>query len=506
MGKLTKSAVIVFLILFISKILGVIKEAALANNFGTSYILDAYLMACTLPTVLSAFLYKGIPMAYIPVYSRINGEEERRRFFSNTLCMVAAISMVGSIVVFGFPETVVRLLAPGFSGAVFELAACLVQFVAVYFPINAIFELLCAQSAVNEEFIFANFCNSIVANLILIMFVMIAGITTPIVLGYGNIISISIPAVLLGMNLSSKGYSFHWRFCLQDSSVICLIRTAIPEAISFMVNQLNSVVDKMFSSTFGEGSVSALSYAERLQLLPYTMIVSVVLTVCSPRMNRCFSEHNSEEGMYYVKRAVCFSLFVSIPVFLYMFNFSESIVSLLFERGRFDRDSVLITSQCLVFYSIGIPFYSLRQIASNVLSANMKQRIVLKNTIIAIMINIVLDYYFARLFGLSGLAMATSLTGIIANFMMLYDLERMGMHLLDKDTCKDIIKIIICASISILLGIKFLVSALGGSSFCSLVSLMGTISAIYVVLCILGKEFVISMLLRNVKGRINTFL
>ena len=92
MKKIVKSALLVVVMMLISKVLGLLREIFLAQQFGTSYIVDAYTVACTLPTVLFTLFASGFSNSYLPVYMRIN-EPEKKNFFFNNLTSLYNMKM-----------------------------------------------------------------------------------------------------------------------------------------------------------------------------------------------------------------------------------------------------------------------------------------------------------------------------------------------------------------------------------------------------------------------------
>jgi Uncharacterized membrane protein, putative virulence factor len=53
---------------FISKFLGFIREMIMANFYGTSYIVDAYVMANAIPNILLGGVFVAIATAYTPTF------------------------------------------------------------------------------------------------------------------------------------------------------------------------------------------------------------------------------------------------------------------------------------------------------------------------------------------------------------------------------------------------------------------------------------------------------
>lgn len=104
--------------------------------------------------------------------------------------------------------------------------------------------------------------------------------------------------------------------------------------------------------------------------------------------------------------------------------------------------STIMTANCLEYYALGILFYAVRQIATSVLVANLKQKLILKNTLISVILNILLNFVLIRHMGYKGLALSTSVTGFVAATLMLQDLRLLNLKLFVFEQIKDCFKII----------------------------------------------------------------
>ena len=173
MSSLAKSAIYIFVFLVVAKILSVAKEVALASFFGTSYVVDAYTIACTFPTILYTLFNSGLLQSYIPVISRLSDNGEKKLFFSNVACILGIVTLLVSLSCYIFADYIARFLAPGFSQTACFLAADLIRCMAIYFPFYTIFSLFCVQSAADEDFIFSNFCDAVIVNIVIIVFILV---------------------------------------------------------------------------------------------------------------------------------------------------------------------------------------------------------------------------------------------------------------------------------------------------------------------------------------------
>lgn len=451
MNKLSKSAMLISLILISSKVLGFLREICLASQFGTSYIVDAYLICITLPEVLYSIIASGFSESFIVGTARLHNAEQKKKFFNNTVTSLFILAGVMFIFCFLGCHWLSLLLAPGFDTAASQLLTQYIQIISISLPFMVIFGMLSAQLQSKEYFVFPSFCDFIVTNVFILASIFLAGPRAPNGLVIGHVCAHIITAVLLWTYACHKKV-IAYRPCidLHDEHFKALCKLALPLGVSLMINQLNGVIDRIFSSLLGEGVTSALSYANKVQLLVYSLTTSVFISVCYPRINQHFANMDKEGGMYYIRQAALVALYISVPAMGGLFLFSRPIVTLFFERGMFTSDATALTAECLAFYALGMPFYALREIGTRALSANLQQKRILKNTILSVICNLFLNALLLRPLGHIGLAMATSLSGMFTFMLILLDMRKLELRIFTSAQLRDFGKIIINSIISLL--------------------------------------------------------
>lgn len=454
MSNLTKAAIWVFLINVIAKVLGLLKESVLAYKFGTSSIVDAYTIAITFPTIIFAIIAGGINEAFVPVITRIEGEEKKNNFVNDLIIIMSCVSVAMIIICMMFNDQIVDILAPGFTGESRNLSESFVFLISILIFPMAIFHVMTGLLNSEENFVIVNVCNLIIANLVIIISIFLADRKHSYILIIGYIMSYVVPLLVSWIYAKRKTYfKFKFSIDIKSDQIRELLKLAIPLGVSLIVNQINAMVSRALASTLGAGVVAALSYANKVQLVFYSLVASVMISVCFPRINRCFAKNEYNAGMQYIAKGFMIATLIGVPTAVILFIFAEPITNLIFERGSFDNESTYITAGCLAFYAIGIPFYSYREILLRGLSANKKQKLILKNTIIAIAFNVLLSFILMEPLGHVGLALATSLAGIIASVLMYYDLRKLKLELFDRDMLTDILKICICTVMIVIIGV-----------------------------------------------------
>ncbi len=160
-------------------------------------------------------------------------------------------------------------------------------------------------------------------------------------------------------------------------------------------------------------------------------------------MNRHFAAGQREEGSGYVQKAILIACYTSIPLVVMFALYASPIVSVIFQRGAFSDDSTAVTAACLSLYALGIPFFAFRTILTNTLAANTKQKLILCNTVITVAANILFNVLMVRYWGYRGLALATSLSGVLAAGLMLFDVRRLKLPVFTRRQALDVAKYVV---------------------------------------------------------------
>jgi putative peptidoglycan lipid II flippase len=116
--------------------------------------------------------------------------------------------------------------------------------------------------------------------------------------------------------------------------------------------------------------------------------------------------------------------FIMLPASVGLIVLSEPITRLLFERGMFDHYSTLITARALSFYSIGLFSYSGIKLLVSCFYSLKDTFTPVKVASVSLVLNIVLNLIFMFPLKISGLALATSFSGVFNFFVLFFILKK----------------------------------------------------------------------------------
>lgn len=420
--NLMKSASIIAIWTMLSKILGFLRETALASRFGATSATDAYLVAMIIPSLFLLGIGPAVATTVIPVFADLEKRHGRDRAFASAnnvfnvcLLVAVAVSLIGIIAA----NQIVRVAAPGFSGETFKLT---VQLTRILFPIaifqtaSSVFTGLLQSLGKFGLPAFAGLMQNVLIISSIVFFGPRYGITAVAVgtvLGAAGMFAIKIPALL------SAGYKYHFSIDWGDEGLRQLGRLIVPMMAGSAAGQLGIVIMRMLASTLPEGSITYLNYAQRLVALPSGILGTALVTVLYPTLARMYASGFETEFIRTLERSVRIIVFLLIPMAAGMMILAIPIVRLAFERGVFTAEATVATATALFYLAIAIPAVSLTDLAIRTFYA-------LRDTLTPVFVNIgaigvavALRLFLVDRMGYVGLALAGACQPIVS-FSVLY--------------------------------------------------------------------------------------
>ena len=427
MSKKTKTtALVLMLIILTSKITGFFRDIVLAQTFGAGEITDAYLTALNIPVVLFDGISVALGTTFIPIYFKIKsskGQEEVNKFTSNILNIVILISLVFVLLGVIFAPYIVKIFAVGFKGDVFDLTvnySKILIFSMVFIAING----LVSSYLVASGNVYISGAITIPFNIFVIIAIIFASVTESYVMVYGTLIAYIAQLLFQLPLLIKKGYKHRLTVNLRDENIRQILFLVIPVFIGSYINQINAVVNRTLASTLDSGSITALNYANKLNMFAVGVIAVAISTIMYPILSKLASEGNKKLFKINISKSINMIVIIMLPIMVVMTTFSTEIVKVLFEEGSFNSHDTYLTSTALFFYSIGILSYGLKELLAKSFYSLQDTKTPVRNATISVVINIVFSIILVNIMGIGGLALASSISATVTTMLLLISLRK----------------------------------------------------------------------------------
>ena len=427
MSKKTKTtALVLMLIILTSKITGFFRDIVLAQTFGAGEITDAYLTALNIPVVLFDGISAALGTTFIPIYFKIKsskGQEKVNKFTSNILNIVIIISLIFVLLGVIFAPYIVKIFAVGFKGDVFDLTvnySKILIFSMVFIAING----LVSSYLVASGNVYISGAITIPFNIFVIIAIIFASVTESYVMVYGTLIAYIAQLLFQLPLLIKKGYKHRLTVNLRDENIRQILFLVIPVFIGSYINQINAVVNRTLASTLDSGSITALNYANKLNMFAVGVIAVAISTIMYPILSKLASEGNKKLFKINISKSINMIVIIMLPIMVVMTTFSTEIVKVLFEEGSFNSHDTYLTSTALFFYSIGILSYGLKELLAKSFYSLQDTKTPVRNATISVVINIVFSIILVNIMGIGGLALASSISATVTTMLLLISLRK----------------------------------------------------------------------------------
>ncbi|EQB90096.1 putative peptidoglycan lipid II flippase [Clostridium punense] len=436
--RLAKAASVIMVMTLVNKAVGFLRDSLVASTFGTTYQTDAYNMAMQICDVLFIMIALAISTTFIPMLSEVQsrkGKEEMFNFANNILNILMGISLLLITFSYIFAPQIVRVIAPLFKGETYLLAVQLTKISVislVFLIINAAYTAILQTL---DDFLGPAIVG-ILLNLPIIIYIIIGAKGGVIGLTVVTVVGMALRALAQIPFLIRHGFKFKPIFDITDKRVRKMLSLILPVIIGASANQVNRLVNNALGSGLPAGSIAALGFGDRVSDVFYSTFAVAIVTVVFPTLARSINDNDMEGFKKYIVSSINNIFLIMIPCTIGVLILSVPIITILFKRGIFDDRSVAMTSSVLVFYALGLPFYSVRDVFNRALYAMQDTKTSTLNGIIAVLLNIILNLILVRVIGLNGLALSSSIAAAICAFLLFKSLDK-KIHGIDK---KSIIK------------------------------------------------------------------
>ncbi|MEI7884008.1 MAG: murein biosynthesis integral membrane protein MurJ [Clostridia bacterium] len=416
------AAFLVTILNFVSRILGFVRDAVIANRFGATGVTDAYMIAYNLPYALEAVLGMALASVVIPIVMGYVLQNNKRRAWElvTTMLQIVFVSLTAvTLLSVIFAPQLVHLMAPSFSG---ETLALTVKLTRIIFPsliFMSIGMLLTGVLNANKHFILPAFAPAL-TNIIIIGAVIcfgasfkMNGLAFATLIGYVGFLAVQL------FGLKNIGFKFYSKIRWNDPEIIGIIVAVFPMSLTIAVNQILLMINRMFASGLAEGSITSLDYANRVMQLPMGIFVASIVTILFPSFAEFVKKQDWLKFADILSQGLGVVTLLILPISAGFMILSVPLIGALYERGAFSSLQTLATASAFMYFSLGLWAIAVNMIITRAFYAmqNLKTPVILG--FVYIIISVCLSFILIPLMGSSGLALANTIAAYI-NMLQLF--------------------------------------------------------------------------------------
>ena len=416
-GRLARNTAFFSLATGLSRVLGLVREAAAASYFGVSGAMSAFTIAFQVPNLIRAlFADNALQGAFVPVFSELLEKGERREAFriASSLFFLISLALGALTALFILAAgPVMSVFAPGFDDdpALRELTVNLAR---LLFPI--VLMLALSGLVVGMLNSFDHFSVPALApvawNVVIIG--SIVGLVPVLpkddeIYAYaigvlaGTLVQFLLPLPLL----RGRGGWLTLRLDWRDERVRRVLKLMLPVTIALGLINLSLQINSLFGTLVSEATPAAIDKAFRIYQLPQGVFSIAIATILFPTLSRLAARGATADlrrTMGNGVRQICLLL---IPSAALMAVLAEPITRLVYQRGAFGPGATDLVATAMVWWSISLPFQGVSLLFSRTFFSLQRpwQTTALSGANLAVNAGIAAALY--RPFGIAGIVVGT---------------------------------------------------------------------------------------------------
>ncbi len=420
-----KAAWLIALVTIASKFMGFARDMVVANFYGATMVSDAYFYALQIPS-LAIIILGGVGgpfhSATVAVFSKIipdfNSKPDKvvnrlyNTFLTITFLFFAALAILG----FFFADKIMGLIISAGSPELVNLAATHFKIMSPIILIGGIIGIYYGLLVCYQEYILPNLSPMILSTVVIIILFCVHNDKTGIILAGATTLGAICQLIVQFPKLRKIGYRIRPNFDIKNNKNLnSLFELLFPAILSSTIGQISIYIDMFFASTLKEGAWTSVVFANRIFQFPVGILVTAFLVPLFPIFSRLAGENKLDDIKTYFNKGVGVLFFAAIPMVILILTLAKDGISLVFERGAFNANAVIMVTEALCFLSFSILPYVFRDSITRVYYAFNDSKTPFIIAISSIALKAVLNYLLIikMNMGIAGITLSTSIITLV---------------------------------------------------------------------------------------------
>jgi putative peptidoglycan lipid II flippase len=392
--------------IFLSRVLGLVRESLKANYLGASgsVVADAFSAAFRIPNLLQNLFGEGaLSASFIPVYANLLARGDKKEADKVAGAVVTILALVTAVLVLlGVVSAplLVDIIAGGFEGERRELTIRLIR---ILFPGAALFvySAWCLGILNSHRKFFLAYAAPVAWNGAMIGAMWLFRAQTPDVivirLAWASVIGAGLQTLVQLPTVLSLASQLRYGLAKGDGNVQQVVRNFVPAFFGRGVVQINAYVDQLISSFLPIGAPSLLFYAQTITLLPISLFGMAISASELPEMSSGTGDAkaNNEHVRVRLQDGLRRMAFFVVPSAVAFVMLGDVITAALFQRGRFTWMDTLYVWAILGAAAVGLMASTMGRLYSSAFYALRDTRTPVRFAVLRVAIAAGLGWLFA---------------------------------------------------------------------------------------------------------------
>jgi len=446
MKKLALASILMSSSILLSRVIGFIRDAIIAANFGSGAMTDAYYASFTLPDFLNYLVAGGaFSLTFIPIFVHylVNKEEDKGwKLYSIIISTMSIILIIAIIILEFMAPTIVKSMFPGFSG---KLLDDTILFTRIVLPAQLFFYnggIIAAILMAKKRFLMPALA-PLVYNISIIIFGLLFSKYGIIGFSVGALLGSFLGPFLIQFLALRKEINFKLNFNFLDKDFLNFLKISIPIMAGLILISLDDWISKFYGSKLPDGTITYLNNSRRLIMVPIGVFAQANAQAILPFLSEFFSKKEFEKFNQLIRKSTTLVFFITSFAASWYIVFHNEIIRMVYQRGKFLEVNSIENSKIFLMFAFAVPFWAGVTIVSRFYYS-------MKNTLIPMIIGAVMLILSIPLFiilpkymGASGLALTISITKFLYFITIFFVFKKVFKEFEIKVLFLDIAKIMI---------------------------------------------------------------
>jgi putative peptidoglycan lipid II flippase len=215
------------------------------------------------------------------------------------------------------------------------------------------------------------------------------------------------------------GVKLHFGRPRMTPAVEELLILVLPATAAAGVYQLSQLFYGYFSTLLGEGALTKLSYADRLNQLPLSIIGTALGVAILPSISQAIERKDEAAASDVQARAFDLAMLLTLPATLALVVAATPIIGALYQGGEYSVEAALETANILAILVTGLPAYVLVKVLTPAFYARKDVKTPVYIAMSILLLSIPANFLLIPRLGIYSLATVTS-SGAWINFILLF--------------------------------------------------------------------------------------
>ena len=406
--------------------IGFIKSLLIASYYGTSADLDAYVLSLAPHRLLEGVLIGVTQVTLIPRYLELwekEGAEYAFALFATISCWIMIfLSCVISGMLLG-SSMLASYLGAGFAPSQVTMTALLLKWSTAFLALTIVNDLWICLLQAHHQFVLAGFLPLLsgVCSLVYIVLFHSQGVLS---LMYGLIFGMFVQVIITCYSVRRLLPKRLFLLPPFHPEIQKTGKVMFPLLLGSSFGHINVVVDQVMAAVLPAGSIAALSYASKLHSVLADMFIMVVSRAMLPFLAKQAAQNDLPAMKATFSLTIKRTLWVLVPLSLFIVVFGKLLVQLVFQRGAFTAHSTSATAGAWIAYTVGLPVQAVGILTARVYNVLQDNKTLMYVAGGGIILNILFNWIFMQIWGHIGIALSTSGVYLVATSILLYILNK----------------------------------------------------------------------------------